>query len=83
MQFFQMLQAVFTPTSTVPSQHASVHGNFQVGNLKVKASVQPLVFILAFVPRQHFPNLYQAPVRAGEGRASSTKTKSFFSIFCV
>lgn len=48
MQFFQMRQAVFTPTSTVPSQHASVHGNFQVGNLKVKPSVQPLVSILTF-----------------------------------
>lgn len=39
MEFFQMLQAVFTPTSTVRSQHASVHGNFQVGNLKVEVSV--------------------------------------------
>ena len=46
--------AVICPHShnTVPSQHASVHGHFQVGNLKVKAASIACEFLLAFLPQE-------------------------------
>lgn len=51
---WNFFNAVICPHShnTVPFQHASVHGNFQVGNLKVKAASISCGFTLAFLPQE-------------------------------